>query len=105
MVSEVWDGGRGVFGEGGNVIINRSPLPFGIDDSPPTALATVPNASALTPSQRAYEAYWLSQAPRRKKLSALGVTVVPCSQCGVASGFAQCGLCSCEMIVRVKGLA
>ncbi len=51
-----------------------------------------------SPEQRLYEAYWLSQTPRRKKLTALGVTLVPCSKCETVSAFALCGLCNCQII-------
>jgi hypothetical protein len=52
----------------------------------------------LSPEQRAYEDYWYAQTQRRKTLTALGRTLVPCAKCETVSAYALCGLCSCRVI-------
>ena len=42
---------------------------------------------------RAYLAYWSARQPRRTKLTALGLTLVPCEICETVQPFAKCAAC------------
>ena len=48
---------------------------------------------SLTPEMRAYLAYWAARQPRRTKLTALGLTLVPCETCETVQPFAKCAGC------------
>lgn len=84
------------------MIISRAELPS-MDPEPTTQVVQVdvPAADHMSPEQRAYEAYWYAQRPRRRALSGLGLTVVPCARCSAVSPFAVCGLCGCGGLARL----
>jgi hypothetical protein len=48
---------------------------------------------SLTPEMRDYLAYWAARQPRRTKLTALGLTLVPCETCDTVQPFVKCSAC------------